>query len=114
MPPTGVVDEHVVEVATATRYAGVSRMTQAACSTAVGEHQPCSRWTIFSAGIAAERMSGYFAISPSIATRIALGHRRRRGIGDDRRVLREVGRLVPARDARAVREPLDLARIDGH
>ena len=36
-------------------------------------------------------------------------HRRRRGVGDDRRVLREVGGLVPARDARAVRVALDLA-----
>ena len=48
-------------------------MTQAACSTAVGEHQPCSRWTTFSAGIAAERTSGYLAISPSISRRIASG-----------------------------------------
>ena len=48
-------------------------MTQAACSIAVGEHQPCSRWTTLSAGIAAERMSGYFAISPSISRRISSG-----------------------------------------
>src|SRR3954453_23206070 len=48
-------------------------MTHAACSTADGEHQPCSRWTIFSAGIAAERTSGYLAIWPSISRRISSG-----------------------------------------
>src|SRR5215207_3612525 len=44
-------------------------MTQAACSTAVGEHQPCSRWTTKSAGIAAERTSGYLAMCASISAR---------------------------------------------
>src|SRR5215213_10554719 len=44
-------------------------MTHAACSTAVGEHQPCSRWTTKSAGIAAERTSGYLAMCASISAR---------------------------------------------
>src|SRR5215210_2176043 len=48
-------------------------MTHAAWSIAVGEHQPCSRCTIFSAGIAAERTSGYFAISASISRRMCSG-----------------------------------------
>jgi hypothetical protein len=48
-------------------------MTHAACSIAVGESQPCSFWTIFSDGIAAERMSGYFAIDDSIARRMCSG-----------------------------------------
>ena len=51
----------------------MSRITHAACSIAVGEHQPCSRWTTFSAGMAAERMSGYFAICASISARISAG-----------------------------------------
>ena len=49
------------------------RSTQAACSIAVGESQPCSRWTIFIAGITALRRSGYFAISASIAERTCAG-----------------------------------------
>src|SRR3712207_323425 len=44
-------------------------MTQAACSIAVGEHQPCSFWTTKSAGMAAERTSGYLAMCASIAAR---------------------------------------------
>jgi hypothetical protein len=35
----------------------------------VGDSQPCSFCTIFIAGIAAERMSGYLVISVSIAVR---------------------------------------------
>ena len=54
-------------------YAGVSRITQAACSIAVGESQPCSFCTIFIAGMAAERMSGYLPISVSIASRTCAG-----------------------------------------
>ena len=51
----------------------MSRSTQAACSIAVGEHQPCSRWTMCSAGIAAERVSGYSTIVASISARISGG-----------------------------------------
>ena len=43
-----------------------------------------------------------------------LGHRRRRGVGDLRRVLRQVDGLVPAGHARAVRESADLrSRLTG-
>src|SRR5919199_6607761 len=48
-------------------------MTHAACSIAVGEHQPCSDCTMCSAGIAAERTSGYFAICASICARMSAG-----------------------------------------
>src|SRR5919202_5823906 len=48
-------------------------MTHAACSIAVGEHQPCSRWTMCRAGIAAERTSGYFAMWASISVRMCAG-----------------------------------------
>ena len=51
---------------------------------------------------------GTCAISASIAVAHVRGHVRRRGIGDDRRVLREVDGAVPARDARAVGVALDL------
>src|SRR5215218_5137629 len=48
-------------------------MTHAACSIAVGEHQPCSRWTTYSAGMAAERTSGYLAMCASISARTCSG-----------------------------------------
>ena len=48
--------------ATELRYAGVRRMTHATWSSASGEHQPCSRWAACSAGMAAERKSGYRAM----------------------------------------------------
>src|ERR687897_2402362 len=48
-------------------------MTQAACSIAVGEHQPCSRCTTYSAGMAAERTSGYLAMCASISARTCSG-----------------------------------------
>jgi hypothetical protein len=44
-------------------------MTQAACSIASGEHHPWWRWAAASAGIAALRKSGYFAMCASISAR---------------------------------------------
>ena len=46
--------------------------------------------------------------APRSAARSCLRHGRRRGVGDDRRVLRQVDGVVPAGDARAVREAPDL------
>ena len=48
-------------------------MTHAACQIASGEHQPWTRWAAASAGIAALRKSGYFAMCASISLRSAAG-----------------------------------------
>ena len=67
-----------------------------------------------SAGIAAERRSGYAPCSASIVGAQLVGHRRGRRVGDARGVLVEVGRLVPAGDARAVPEARHACRVDRH
>src|SRR5437867_2767347 len=48
-------------------------MTQATCSIASGEHQPCTRCAAASAGIDAERRSGYLAMNASISARSSSG-----------------------------------------
>src|SRR5579875_2987004 len=48
-------------------------MTQATWSIASGEHQPWTACAAWSAGIAAERRSGYFAIAASISRRSSSG-----------------------------------------
>ena len=82
-------------------------MTHAVCSIASGEHQPWWRWAAASAGIAALRKSGYFAMCASISARSVAGDGRRRGVGDLGGVLLEVDGVVPAGHARAVAEARD-------
>ena len=89
------------------RYAGVTCITAATWSIASGEHQPCSSCAAWSAGITAEWRSGYLAIAASICRAELVRDGRRRRVGDDRRVLVQVDRVVPARDARAVAEARD-------
>ena len=48
-------------------------MTAATCVIASGEHQPWTAWAACSAGIAAERRSGYLAIAVSISRRRSSG-----------------------------------------
>ena len=82
-------------------------MTAATCVIASGEHQPCTAWAACSAGIAAERRSGYLAIAVSISRRRSSGTGVFAGSGIDRGSLGQVDGVVPARDARAVAEARD-------
>ena len=113
--PDGLRVEHVVEGrdgGQVGRASGASRTPPARCPPACTSRS--ARWTACSAGIAAERRSGYFAMCASISARSSSGTGVVAGSGTPAGSFVEVGGVVPAGDARAVPEARHACRVDRH